>query len=105
MYRPYMSASALSEVVDKHEKLAAKGHFLHDHIRSNIAPVLQTRTLKVKPVNRWNPGSVEMSALKRTTGNIFFDYVSGRVCPLVDVHGWRPQLVVMTWTQCVPGSM
>jgi hypothetical protein len=76
-----MSASALSEVVDRHEKLAAKGHYLHERIRSNIAPVLQTRALKAKPVNRWNPSNEQMSSLKRTTGNIFFDYV--RVCAWV----------------------
>jgi hypothetical protein len=83
MYRPYMSASALSDVVDRHEKLAAKGHLLHEHIRSNIAPVLQTRAMNARPSNRWNPTNGKMSLLKRTTGNIFFDYVRVAVVSLI----------------------
>jgi hypothetical protein len=76
MYRPYMSASELSHIVDRHTKLAVKGHILHERIRANIAPVLQTKALNAKPVNRWNPSNGQMSLLKRTSGNIFFDYVS-----------------------------
>ena len=76
MYHPYMSASDLSLVVDHHTKLAAKGHILHERIRANIAPVLLAKALNAKPVNRWNPGNAQMSLLKRTSGNIFFDYVS-----------------------------
>jgi hypothetical protein len=83
MYRPYMSASALSDVVDRHEKLAAKGHLLHEQIRSNIAPVLQTRAMNARPTNRWNPTNGKMSLLKRTTGNIFFDYVRVAVVSLI----------------------
>jgi hypothetical protein len=76
MYHPYMSASDLSLVVDHHTKLAAKGHILHERIRANIAPVLLAKALNAKPVNRWNPSNAQMSLLKRTSGNIFFDYVS-----------------------------
>ena len=81
MYHPYMSASELSLVVDRHTKLAANCHILHERIRANIAPVLQTRAMNAKPVNRWNPGNEQMSMFKRTSGNIFFDYVRARCGP------------------------
>jgi len=88
MYHPYMAANAVAGVVERHEKLAAKGAFIHERIRANIAPVLQTRAMNSKPVNRWNPNGTKQSLLKRTTGNIFFDYVRTGECRNCDRGGW-----------------
>ena len=50
-------------------------------IRGHLAPVLKTREMNTRVVNRWNPNN-NKSLLMKTTGNIFFDYVRLHVAPL-----------------------
>jgi len=71
---PYMAVGMEEAIINRHRELALKGHPLHSRIRANLIPVFHLMRVNTKKKNRWNPSGAQMSALKKSAGNIFFDY-------------------------------